>query len=122
MKKILIVIGTLFGIGLLWLILYVPFVGFHYETGRGEHTGYVIAVERTGIFFKTGTAYVKTDATASNEDHYCFIDENLEKQLQEYSIKKIHANIYFFDWFSKGIANCNFEESGVIYKIEPLTN
>jgi hypothetical protein len=99
--------------------VYVPIFGLNYETSRGEHTGYVIAVERTGIWFKTGRAYVKTDATASNEDHYCFIDRSIEKQLQEYSIKKIHANIYFYSLFSAGIAQCG-GEGQIIYKIEPL--
>jgi hypothetical protein len=121
MKTIGAIIGGAVFIGFLWLILWVPIVGFHYETSRGEHTGYITAVERNGIFFKTGRAYVKTDTQSSQEDSYCFIDKDIEKQLQEYSTKKIHANIYFFDWFSTGIANCGGNDIGIIYKIEPLT-
>ena len=111
-----VIIGIIF-VG--WLILWVPIAGFHYETGRGEHTGYITAVERTGIFFKTGRAYVKTDTQSSQEDTYCFMDSEIEKKLQEYSIKKVHVNIYYFSWFSSGIKNCE-AEGAIIYKVEPL--
>ena len=120
MEKLLWFGGSLITLGVLWSIVWVPIFGFNYETGRGEHTGYVIAVERTGIFFKTGTAYVKTDTTASNEDKYCFIDKEIEKSLQQYSLQKIHINIYFYSLLSAGIANCS-GEGQIIYKVEQLT-
>lgn len=103
-----------------WLILYVPFFGFHYETSRGEHTGYVTAIEKHGVFFKTGTAYLKTDTQSSQEDDYCVIDQAVYDQLQQYSLTKTHVNVYFFGWFSAGIANCD-GEGQIIYKVEPLT-
>lgn len=103
----------------LWLILWVPFFGFHYETGRGEHTGYVTAVERTGIFFKTGTAYIKTSTQSSQEDSYCVIDTAIESQLKEYAASAVQVDVYFYSLFSAGIANCA-GEGQIIYKVEPL--
>ena len=119
MKIMLIIGGVFLSIGFLLLIIYMLFFGFHYETSRGEHTGYITAVERSGIFFKTGTAYLKTDTQSSQEDDYCFIDKEVEKQLQKYSIEKIHVNVYYFSWFNAGIINCGSEEA-IIYRVEPL--
>ena len=121
MDKIFWLFGGVVTLGVLWLVIWVPLFGLHYETSRGEHTGYVTAVERSGIFFKTGTAYLKTDTQSSQEDRYCFIDKEVEKQLQEYSTKKVHVNVYFFGWFSAGISNCS-GEGEIIYKVEPLVN
>ena len=121
MKKFGIVFLVLFSIGVFFVIILITLIGFHYETGRGEHTGYITAVERTGIFFKTGTAYLKTDTQSSQEDAYCFMDKEIEKKLQEYSVKKIHVNAYFFQWLSAGIKNCS-GEGAIIYKVEPLSN
>lgn len=117
--KIIYTIGGLIGLFLIWLCLYVPIFGFHYETLRGEHTGFVTAVEKTGIFFKTGRAYVKTDTQSSQEDSYCVIDENVYQQLQKASVDKVHVNLYFFGWFSAGIKNCE-GEGQIVYKVEPL--
>lgn len=119
MKLIGIALGLLVIGFLLWLCLWVPLFGFNYETARGEHTGYVTAVERSGIFFKTGTAYLKTDTQSSQEDSYCFIDKEVESQLQQHSLKKTHVNVYFYSLLSAGIANCA-GEGAIIYRIEPL--
>ena len=117
MKTIWIILGVMAGLGLLWLIIGVPIFGFHYETGRGEHTGFVTATEKHGIFFKTNTAYLKTDTQSSQEDNYCVIDEDVYSQLQRYSVEKTHLNVYFFSYFSAGIKNCDAEEA-IIYKAE----
>ncbi len=119
MKVTMTIIGLAF-LGLfLWLILWVPLAGFHYETGRGEHTGYITAIERTGIIFKTGTAYIKTDTQSSQEDSYCVIDPEIYSQLQQYSTSKTHVNAYFLSWLSAGIKNCSGEDQ-IIYKVVPI--
>ncbi len=121
MKYIGVSLSLLFSVFILWLILWVPLFGFNYETGRGEHTGYVTAVERSGIFFKTGTAYVKTDTQSSQEDTYCFIDKDIEEQLKDFSLKKTHVNVFFYSLFSAGITQCA-GEGAIIYKVVPLVN
>lgn len=114
-------IGILFVLSVLWFILWVPFMGWHYETSRGEHTGYVTAVEKSGVFFKTGTAYIKTDTQSSQEDIYCVMDDAVQSDLQKYSLSKTHVNVYYFGWFSAGIANCA-GEGEIIYKVEPIAS
>lgn len=104
---------------ILGIIIFVPLRGWHYETGRGEHTGFITATEKHGIIFKTNTVYVKTDTQSSQEDSYCVVDEGVYKQLQKSSIEKTHVNVYFFSWMFAGIKNCG-GESDIIYKVEPL--
>lgn len=104
----------------LYGVFVLPFVGWHYETGRGEHTGYITAVERHGIFFKTNTVYLKTDTQSSQEDDYCVVDPEVFSKLQEYSTTKQHINVYFLSWFASGVTNCD-GEGAVIYKVEPIT-
>lgn len=117
-------IGVIIGLVVLfflWLLVWVPLFGFNYETGRGEHTGYITAVERGGVFFKTGRAYLKTDTQSSQEDDYCVIDPAVYKQLQEYSTTRQHLNVYFYSLFSAGVAQCN-AEGDIIYKVVPITD
>src|SRR3990167_7095341 len=109
MKTVWITLGILAGLGLLWLLIYIPIAGFHYETARGEHTGFITATEKHGIFFKTNRVYLKTDTQSSQEDLYCVMDEDVYKQLQKYSIEKSHVNVYFFSYLSAGIKNCSAE-------------
>ncbi len=105
--------------GMFAALLIVPFVGIHYETGRGEHTGFVTAIETSGIIWKTGTAYVKTDAQSSQEDVYCVVDDSVYKQLEEYARTRKQVNIYHFSWLNAGITECG-AEGAVIYKVEPI--
>lgn len=116
MKFIGITLGIVFVVGLLWLCIWVPIFGFHYETGRGEHVGYISATEKTGIFFKTGTAYLKTDTQSSQEDAYCVIDDTVLARLAEASGKKEHVNVKFYSLLSAGIANCA-GEGAIIYEV-----
>lgn len=104
----------------LYGVFIMPFVGWHYETGRGEHTGYITAVERHGLIFKTNTVYLKTDTQSSQEDAYCVIDDEVYAQLQKLSTEKTHVNAYFFSWAVAGVTNCN-GEGDIIYKVEPIT-
>ena len=115
-------LAVMFGLILATLIAMplIYFTGWHHEIARGEHTGYVTAVVNRGIFFKTMRAYVKTDTQSSQEDAYCVVDPAIYDQLQQYSNTSTHVNLYFFQWLSAGIANCD-DEGDVIYKVVPLT-
>jgi hypothetical protein len=85
---------------------YAVIHGIHYQTAKGEHTGYVTAVEKSGIIWKTGTAYFKTDTSSSQEDVYCVTDEDVFNQLVETSRNKAKVTISFKDYLAKGISNC----------------
>jgi hypothetical protein len=105
---------------LIWgFICYIPLiiVGINFETGRGEHTGYITATEKTGILFKTNTIYFKTDTQSSQEDTYCVIDEKVFEQLKEKSEKKEKITVQFYSLFEPGIKNCNFN-GDIIYAVK----
>lgn len=117
-REVVVMVGAL--ILALWLgisIIPVSLIGFHYETGRGEHVGYVTAVEKSGIIFKTGRAYVKTDVQSSQEDNYCVIDPEVFNQLEKLSKSRERITLKYFSWFSAGVKNCG-GEGEIIYKIE----
>lgn len=113
-----ILVAVLCSIAAAFIFLPILFVvGFHHETGRGEHTGYVTAVETNGIVFKTNRAYLKTDTQSSQEDAYCVSDGAVYSQLQQYAISKTRVNVFYFSWISPGIATCQ-GENAIIYKVE----
>ena len=91
-----------------WVIL---INGWHIKTASGEHTGYVTAVETTGVFWKTGTAYIKTDPQSSQEDAYCIQSPQVYNQLEQYSESRAKVTVDYVDYLSKGIAHCNGEEA-----------
>lgn len=87
----------------------LTFIGIHINTGNGEQTGYITAVEKSGLIWKTGTAYIKTDLSSSQEDTYCVTDEDIYNILKEKSVNKEKVTISHFSWLSAGITNCNGE-------------
>lgn len=110
-------IGIAIFLGFLWFLFVVPFVGWHLNTGHGQHTGYITAIEQNGIIFKTWTAFVKTDTQSSQEDKYCVVDATVIDALAKASDAKQHVTISYFSWFASGIANCDWEDtviSGVV--------
>ena len=107
------------GLLVLFVVFVVPIRGFHYETGRGQHTGYITAVEKTGVFFKTGTMYFKTDAQSSQEDKYCFTNQYTELALDQYSRSRTQVVVSYYSWLSAGIANCA-GEGQIVYRVEPV--
>ena len=112
---VLIIVGLF--VGFVHLFLY----GWHVQIGQGEHTGYITAVETNGIFFKTGTAYVKSDTQSSQEDVYCVADKSLLPQLTALSEQKAHVSVSYVDWLVKGFAYCNGEDA-VITGVQQDTN
>lgn len=95
----------------------LPFIGIHINTGRGSHTGYITAVEKGGVIWKTGRAYIKTDLSSSQEDMYCVVDDSVYSTLEQKSVNKEKVTIKHFSWLSAGIRNCEGEDA-VIYQVE----
>lgn len=108
-------IGVIIAIVLAWFILWkLPVDGIHYVTGSGEHTGYVTAVEKTGLIFKTYTAYVKSDVSSSQEDLYCVIGEDVVNKLKENSENKTKTTLKYIEYLGAGFKNCNAEASIIV--------
>ncbi len=93
---------------------HLAFYGWHIQTSQGQHTGYITSVERSGIFFKTNTVYLKTDTQSSQEDAYCVIDPQVYSQLETLSQQKSHVTVNYINYLSKGISYCNHEDAIII--------
>ena len=115
MKAILILLGL--GV-VVWFVFVLPFVGWHYETARGEHTGYVTATQTTGLVFKTHSAYIKTDTQSSQENEYCVVGDEVMAKLKTAQTSKEKVTVEYVDWFSKGVSYCGGELSGVIVNVK----
>lgn len=101
---------VLIGIGCGHLIIN----GWHYETGSGEHTGTITAVELDGLVWKTYSIYFKTDTQSSQEDHYCVMDDSLIPKLKELSQSKAKVTISYVDYFLFGEKYCGDSEIAVV--------
>ncbi len=106
--------GSVIGLLILGAILYVPFFGWHYSTGSGEHTGFVTAVEHNGVVFKTGRVYVKTDPQSSQEDSYCVVDPKVYEQLRSFSEAKSSVTVEYDSWLVSGLKNCGGESAVIV--------
>jgi hypothetical protein len=109
-----IFITTLIAV-IFYFLIVVP---FHYVTSQGEHTGFVTATQTSGLFFKTHSAYLKTDTQSSQEDHYCVVGEDVFKKLQEMQTSKEKVTVEYVEWFSRGIKECGEEMAGVIVGVK----
>lgn len=94
------------------------FVHTFIETSKGNHTGYITAVEKNGMIWKKGRAYIKTDTSSSQEESYCVIDETLLEQLKVKSQNKEKVTLEFKDYFIRGFTKCGSEDVGVITGIK----
>lgn len=115
--KILITIIVVCLVLFYFALIRLPLYGWHVETSSGEHTGYVTAVEKTGLFFKTGEAHFKTDTQSSQEDSYCVMSDSVYEKLAAASRTHEKITVKFIDYLVKGQANCGMED-GVIVSIE----
>lgn len=105
-------------IGLLVIVpIILGIVGLHINTGTGNHTGYVTAVEKTGVFWKTGRVYIKSDLSSSQEDAYCVTGDEVYNQLAEKAVNKEKVTVSYFSWLSNGVKNCA-GESDVIDSVK----
>lgn len=107
-KTVCAIVGGI--IGFIAFLIFAPiFFGVHWNTGTGEHSGYVTAVEKSGLFFKTYTAHFKTDNQSSQEDQYCVIDSELVEKLKTASENRNRIALHYFSWLSAGAKNCGGE-------------
>lgn len=107
--EFLVSISVLGFIGLIIAFVVIQFTGLHIDTGRGEHTGYITAVERNGLIFKTGKAFVKTDPSSTQEDEYCVIDDAVYDRLAEAARNKEKLTVTHQSYFATGIHECGSE-------------
>lgn len=115
------IIVVLIVIAIGYFIFVFPFTSWKYETSAGNHTGYVTAVEKSGLIWKTGTAYVKSDTQSSQEDQYCIIDPSVYAQLTAASEVKAHVTVGYVDWLHKAVQVCN-GESAIITSVTVDSN
>jgi hypothetical protein len=94
--------------------IFIGFKGLHIDTGSGKHTGYITAVEKTGVIYKTYTVYVKTDAQSSQEDKYCVIDPQLVGTLLEKSKARSLVTISYQSYLIAGLTNCSGEADVIV--------
>ena len=111
MKKLIIALVVI------GVIVYLPIFGYHKETADGEHTGYITSVERTGLFFKTFRAYLKTDPQSSQEDAYCVVDPQVYSQLEKLAEQKTQVTVSYLSWFISGMKSCGGEKAVIFYVI-----
>lgn len=119
MEKIAVAFVVVSVILIAFLGVYVPIFGFNYETGSGSQVGYVSAIEKDGIFFKTDTVYIKPELESTQEDYYCVIDESLVAQLIEASRSKNRIEVKHKSLLSAGIKNCS-GEGAIITNVQVL--
>lgn len=117
--RVMFVAIITFVVPLFVVIPVVEVVGIHIGTGGGDHTGYITSVEKTGLFFKTGTAYLKTSTQSTQEDAYCVIDDAVYSQLQEDSISGVQVNVTYHSVIAAGIKECN-GEAAIIDAVKTL--
>jgi len=77
----------------------------------GQHTGYVSSVEQSGLFWKTWTAYIKTDPQSSQEDTYCVTDPSVVSELQSAATERSSVTVYYSVPLLTGKWQCGNEQS-----------
>lgn len=116
MKYIAIVVGLI----IVWVLFWnIPVNGIHFKTSSGSQVGYVSAIEKQGVFWKTGRVYIKPTLESSQEDIYCVKDAQVFSQLENASITKSNVKISHFSWFASGFKNCEGEPA-IVEKVEIL--
>jgi len=89
--------GELFGGCLSILIIFIvlivgPFVVIN-PTITGTHTGYITAVDQSGLIVKNYKVYFKTDVTSSQEDEYCINHSNTDIANKAIEMQKSRSQV-----------------------------
>ena len=92
-------------------VAYVTFFGLHMSTGYGLQVGYVSAIERTGLIFKTNRVYIKPTLESTQEDSYCVVDGATYAGFEIASREKIRVEVRHDSWLIAGISNCSGEDA-----------
>jgi len=98
--------------------IFFHIVGLPIEDSRGEHTGYITAVETNGLIWKTDSVYIKSELSSSQEDRYCIIDEKITETLKQKAISGEKVTLVFNDWFSRGIKNCKTSDIAIVIGVK----
>lgn len=77
------------------LLIAIVGTGCGVTTRDAEHTGYITAVERNGLIWEKGYAYVKTDLSSSQEDVYCVEDDSVYEKLKDASRNKQRVTVTY---------------------------
>lgn len=102
------IMGMVVGLIFLFLLSLIPLallVDHLGSTSNGQHTGYVTAVEKNGLIWKTWTAYIKTDPQSSQEDKYCVTDESVVAELKKASQ-------------TRELITVNFDQPWLVWKMQ----
>ena len=108
--KISLIVLLIFLFFLLFCI-FIDINGIQRQTGTGQHSGYVTAIETNGLIWKTSSVYFKTDPKSSQEDIYCIKDRELMEKLKELSLNKKLVTIKYKTVLSAGLKYCSFESN-----------
>jgi hypothetical protein len=84
---------------------------------EGSHTGYVTAVEKTGLVFRVNSAYFKSDVSSSQEDTYCAKDE-IVAQLKQAQVEKKLVTIEYKRGFWLFPWECSWDASTEIVGVK----
>lgn len=104
------------------VILIASNVFFAYNTERGgSHSGYVTAVDQSGLVFHNYDVYFKTDLSSSQEDLYCVNRSNqqLADQLRNYVLTGEKVTISYSGNRAIGLGLCSLEE---IREVNPVVS
>lgn len=86
---------------------------------NGRHSGQITAIEKNGLIWKTGTVYVKSDISSSQEDRYCVEDESLIPLLNNLSQTRERVTLLYRDEFYKAPWRCSLSDTaGIITGVE----
>lgn len=88
-------------------VLFGSIFGLHINTGEGTHSGYVTAVQTTGIIFDTNEVFFKTDTSTTQEDMYCVVDSELLEKLRDVSASNSRVEIGYIKYLANGITTCS---------------
>lgn len=113
----LLVCAALVPVFLVIFSVFGSIFGIHYETSSGNHSGYITAVQKQGLIFKTWRAYVKTDLSSSQEDIYCVESEETAKRLEVMAENKEKGTFQYKSYLVAGVTLCN-GEGDIIYGVK----
>lgn len=116
-----VVVGIIIAALVLWGIFALGkflFFTTYMTPSTGQHTGIVTSVEQTGFWFHTWKAYVKTSATATQEDQYCVIDPAVVTQLQDAATAVKEVTIKYSNPAFIPASQCKSSDESIIRSVQ----
>lgn len=87
------------------------------SSADGQHTGYITAEEKSGMFWQTEKFFFKTDTMSSQEDIYCVKNDTLYAEAAKYVDNKTHVTIFYSNGLWLPLWQCNGGDT-IVYRIE----